>query len=319
MRRLHHLVALADERHFARAAERVHLSQPAFSRSIQALESEAGHLLFDRSVGNDLRPTPAGEFVIERARRLLFEARSLQRDLELYGDGQLGDTAFGAGPFPAATLLPQVLPELRRAHPQVSLRVEVNNWTLLLERLHAEDIEFFVADVIALAEDAAIDVLPLGRQHAGFYVRAQHPLAEQGCTPRQMWQHGIASVRLPPGVGKALAKALGLPAGQPPAFALQCDDVSLLRSVALSTDTVLGISHAAVRADVDAGLLRQLNVTGLPELFSEMAVVSLHGRSLSPMARRSVDLIVAVAREVNAFPGANQLGAEPRKRRPAKR
>lgn len=318
MRRLKHLVALADERHFARAAERVHLSQPAFSRSIQALESEAGHLLFDRSLGNDLRPTPAGEFVIERARRLLFESRCLQRDLELYGDGQLGDTAFGVGPFPAATLLPRVLPELRRAHPRVSLRVEVNNWTLLLERLHAEDIEFFVADVIALGEDAAIDVLSLGRQHGGFYVRAEHPLAQQVCTPKQLWQHGVASVRLPPVVGKALAKALGLPVGQVPAFALQCDDVSLLRSVALSTDTVLGISHAAVKADVDAGLLRQVSVAGLPELFSEMAIVSLRGRSLSPMARRSVDLIVSVAREVNSMPTRNRSGAERRKGRSTK-
>lgn len=61
IKRLSHLLALADERHFGRAAERVHLSQPALSRSIQALESETNQRLFDRDSG-DVRPTPAGSF-----------------------------------------------------------------------------------------------------------------------------------------------------------------------------------------------------------------------------------------------------------------
>ena len=96
LRRLQHLTALADERHFGRAAERVHLSQPAFSRSIQAIEAELGLRLFDREIG-DIRPTPAGEFLIERARRLLFDARNLHRDVGLFRDSRLGDTAVGAG------------------------------------------------------------------------------------------------------------------------------------------------------------------------------------------------------------------------------
>ena len=76
LKRLGHLVALADECHFARAAERVHLSQPAFSRSIQTIESDLGMRLFDRESGQ-VKPTPAGAFLIERARRLLFDARCL--------------------------------------------------------------------------------------------------------------------------------------------------------------------------------------------------------------------------------------------------
>src|ERR1700730_2286874 len=108
LRRLNHVVALADTLHFARAAESAHLSQPAFSRSIQAIESDLGIRLFDRDVG-DVRPTPAGEFVIERARKLLFEARCLQRDVDLYRDSQLGDAPFGVGRPPAASLVPGAL------------------------------------------------------------------------------------------------------------------------------------------------------------------------------------------------------------------
>src|SRR4029434_6145773 len=97
LRRLNHVVALADTLHFARAAEAVHLSQPAFSRSIQAIESDLRIRLFDRDVG-EVRATPAGEFVIERARKLLFEARCLQRDVDLYRGRQLGHAAFVVWP-----------------------------------------------------------------------------------------------------------------------------------------------------------------------------------------------------------------------------
>ncbi len=309
LRRMGHLVALADERHFGRAAERTHLSQPAFSRSIQALERAAGQRLFDRET-SDVRPTPAGAFLIERARRLLFDARSLERDMQLYGSSQLGDVAFGVGPLPAATLMPQVLPALRRVHPQVALRVEVSNWMLLLDRLRAEDIEFFVADVRSLPPDPAIDIQPMGRQRSGFFVRAGHPLARRACTPAELWRHGLATTRLPATVLAALAAILRLPAGALPVLTLECDDVTLLRSVALSTDTVLGVSHAAVQADIDAGTMVPLVVEGSPPLFAEMGTVTLRNRSLSPMARRAIDVITRVALEVNRDP----VAAAPRAR-----
>jgi len=301
LRRLSHLVALADERHFGRAADRMHLSQPAFSRSIQALERATGQRLFDRDT-SDVKPTPAGTFLIERARRVLFDARSLQRDMKLYGESRLGNTAFGAGPLPAATLMPKVLPELRRAHPQVELRVEVANWVLLLDRLRSEDIEFFIAEVRNLPPDPAIDIGPLGQQRGGFFVRSGHVLAGRHCTAAEMWSHGVATTRLPAVVMAAVAAVLDLPPGQDPALALQCDDVTLLRSVALSTDTVLGVSYAAVRADIDAGTLVPLSVERFPKLFSEMGVVTLRNRSPSPMAKRAIEVIVRVALEVSLGP-----------------
>ena len=298
LRRLGHLVALADERHFARAAERVHLSQPAFSRSIQTLEQTVGHRLFDRETG-EVRPTPAGTFLIERARRLLFDARSLQRDVALYSDSALGDLAFGVGPFPAATLMPRVLAELRRRHPQANLRVEVNNWDAMIERLHAEEIEFFIAEVRALAPDSTHEIRSLGRQRGGFHVRAGHPLAGKSCTFATAWSYGVAGTRLPPAVKTALANLLGLTAGSELSLALECDDVELLQRVALSSDTILGITDAAASAAVEAGTLLPLKIKRMPILYSEMGIVSLRNRSPSPMAGRAIELITEVAADVN--------------------
>lgn len=303
LRHWSHLVALADERHFARAAERVHLSQPAFSRSIQTLERDAGLRLFDRE-GGVVRPTPAGEFLIERARRLLFEARCVQRDIALYRDSRLGDTAFGVGPFPAATLAPRVLGTLRREHPDVGLRVEVSNWELLLERLRSEDIEFFVADVRSLPDDPALEIESLGHQLGRFYVRTGHPLRGKALALSAVWAYGVAATRLPLGLKVQLGALLGLPKGQWPALALECDDLPVLRAAAMATDTVLATTDAAVQADVKARILRPLDVAALPPLFAEMGVARLRHRTPSPMARIALECFKQVAAEVNRPPGA---------------
>ena len=301
LRRLQHLLALAEERHFTRAAERVHLSQPAFSRSIQAIEAEFELRLFDRGVG-DVRATPAGEFVIERARRLLFDARSLKRDVELFRDSRLGDAAFGAGPLPAATLLPEVLVRLRREYPGIALRVEVSNWQQLLERLLAEDIEFFVADASELPDDPMLQIDAMAHQLGGFYIRSGHPLSGRTCTLAEAWSFGVASFRLPLAVRSALVKALGMPAAAPLVLALECDDLSLLGALATATDTVLASTETAAGAALAAGTMQRLRVRSLPTLYAQMGVVRLRNRTLSPTAQRVIRDIEALAARVNLHP-----------------
>jgi DNA-binding transcriptional LysR family regulator len=294
LNQLSHLVALADVCHFARAAERVHLSQPAFSRSIQAIERSVDMRLFERQSG-DVRPTPAGLFLIERARQLLFDARSVERDVAMYRDATLGDMAFGAGPFPAATLVPSVVVAMRHAHPAIGLRVEVNNWVQLLERLEREDIEFFVADTRDVTPSAALDIAPLMRQQGGFYVRQHHPLAAGAHSLAQVWASGVASTKLPVAIKQALAQLLGLPAGKLPGLVVECDDVKLLHGIANATDTVVASTGLAVDLDGQTNALQALQVTGMPPLYNEMGIVSLRNRTPSPMAQRVIEAIRTAA------------------------
>lgn len=288
LRRLTHLVALADKRNFARAAEHLHLSQPALSRSIQAAEAEFGLRLFDRGT-LEVLPTPAGEFVIERARRLVFDSRCLSRDVDLYRERVLGDTAFGVGPYAAATFLSDLLIDLRRSHPAVHLRVEVGNWARLAQRLRDEDIEFLVADTRDIPPDPALVVRPFRHEAGGFFVRAGHPLAGGGAVALStLWSHGVASVRLPQAVRDALAALLGLAADAPLPLAIECDNAGLLMEVVLNTDTVLAATHAVVAHEVAQARMVALTVPDLPPLGASMSIVTLRGRTPSPMA----DLIV---------------------------
>jgi DNA-binding transcriptional LysR family regulator len=284
LKRWVHVLAVADRRSFVRAAEQVHLSQPALTRSIQAAEAELGLVLFDRGT-QEVSVTPAGEFVIARARQLVFNSRCLARDVALYRDRGLGDIAFGVGPFPAGTFLPPLLADLRREHPDIHLRVEISNWELLVKRLLEEDIEFFVADTRDLPANPLLHVAPLREEPGGFYVRRGHPLARRRSVPiREVWQHGVVTVRLPQGVHALLSRLLGAEPGAPLPLALECDNLHVLRTVAMQSESVLAAPHAAVADEVAAGALKLLAVPELPVVAAQMGVVTLRGRTPSPMA-----------------------------------
>lgn len=291
LRRWAHVVAVADCRSFVRAAERVHLSQPALTRSIQAAEAELGLVLFDRK-SNDVAATPAGEFVVARARKLVFDSRCVARDVDLYRDRRLGDVAFGVGPFPAATFLAPLLATVHRQHPAVAVRVDVANWQLLVDRLLQEEIEFFVADTRDLPPNALLQVRPLAPERGGFYVRQSHPLSvKKPVTLKQLWFYGVATVRIPEQVRATLARMLGGESSDELSLALECDDLQVLKSTALACDLVLASPHRAVADEVAGGALRALTVTGLPPLFSLPGVVTLRGRTPSPMAEQVIGML----------------------------
>lgn len=296
IRRLQHIVALADRRNFARAAEQLHLSQPALTRSIQAAEEEFGLRLFDRGNG-EVRPTPAGEFVLERARRMVFDSRCLKRDVELFRDRQVGDTACGFGPLPTQTLLGPLLQAARAEFPQVHLRALVGNWEQLLQRLKAEEIEFFVADTRELPPHAELEVQPLPSMRGGMFVRPGHPLAGQSPVRlAQLHTYGLAAVRLPASVRSTLSQTLGL-ADERQLLALECDDVATLVQVTQNTDTVLAAVYPAVARELAAGTLQPLPVAKMPTIPSSTGVVWQQGRSLSPVARWLVERLRELAQE----------------------
>ena len=299
LKRLKHLVALADTRNFGHAAVQCHLTQSAFSRSIQAAEDELGLQLFDRGTV-EATCTDAGAFVVERARKLIFDSRCLERDVSLYRERQMGDLAFGVGPFPAATMVPALLTEIRTRYPGVCVQVEVNNADHLAAHLRAEQLDFYMADVRNVVAAADLTVTRVARLSAGFYVRVGHPLLARGpIAGADLLPYGIASVRVPESVQVGLGALLGLGEGKRLPLAVECDDLTLLKSLALTTDTVIGSTDAGSLQDVQGARLVRLVIADIPALYADMAIVSLKGRSYSLMAQFAVDFIVRQAQSIS--------------------
>ena len=295
LRRLKHLVALADTRNFGRAASQCHLSQPAFSRSIQAAEQELGLQLFDRGP-IDVRCTDAGSFVVERARKLVFDGRCLERDVGLYRERLIGDIALGVGPYPAATLLPKLLTELRTRFPKINTRVEVNATKYLAEHVRNEELDFFVADIRHVPAASEFSIVNIGRLSGSFYVRPGHPLLKLSCIKAAaLLPYGLASVRIPESVREMIGRLMGLPEGELLPLAIECDDISILKIVAMTTDSVVACVDAGMSFEVASGQVIHLDVSDLPPVFADMGVVSLRGRSYSLMAQFAVDYLASLS------------------------
>ncbi|HSI52520.1 MAG: LysR family transcriptional regulator [Ramlibacter sp.] len=296
LKRLNHLVALAEDCNFRKAAERVHLSQPAFSRSIQAAEEELGMQLFDRT-GAQVSCTPAGAFVIERARRVLLESRRLDRDVHLFNQGQIGEVSFGAGPMATAALLPALMTDLRQRFPDVKLRVHVNNPHYLLDYVKTEEHDFFVGDTRDVPKGGPFAVRLIGRQSGAFYARATHPLfGQKTINLADMIHFGIASGRLPLEINAYLLRVLGLGPEEQLPTVVECDDVHLLRRIALDTDTIIVSTETILADELAAGRIRPMQPADLAPAHSEVGIVTLEGRLHSPVAQYAIDALAHLAR-----------------------
>lgn len=301
LRRCAHVVALAEEGHFHRAAARVHLSQPALSRSIQAAEAELGLVLFQRG-GEGIRCTPAGDFVVARLRGLLLRSHALERDLRQLREGAVGRLAIGAGPFVAERLLPPLLTHLRDRHPRLQVQVLVRNPEALLEPLRQRELDFFVGDGRFAQGDPRLGVQPIGRMRGALYVRAGHPLLDRpdlSLADVPAW--GLATGRLPPQVQQFLLDLMNLPAGEPLPVAVDCDDLQTLKAVARATDCVLVATPALVQAELAAGTLVELQPRDAPRQHAELALVFLQGQPMQPVAAYAADFVrEAIAAEHEA-------------------
>jgi DNA-binding transcriptional LysR family regulator len=295
LRQLEHVVALAEEGSFARAAQRVHLSQPALSRSIQAIEEHLDMALFDRST-REVRITPAGQTVVQRARKVLFEARCLLRDVDLLKSHELGSVSFGSGPYPAAMLLPAALDELAQSHPSLRINATVDNWKNLLELLDAERLDFMIVDTRGVPTTSNLEVIALPRHRAAWFVREGHPLAQHDPVEiQQLSGYPIVSVPLPETMRESLRKWLRYPPKQEIEFQLTCNDVNVLREYARKTDALLLLTErASWEPELSAGLVR-LSVPSRANLWLQFGIVHLAGRTLSPAAEQAIMAIRRVA------------------------
>src|SRR5262245_45744690 len=143
LRRLRHFIAVAEHGNFGRAASAVYLTQPALSRSIQALEAEVGALLFDRRPSG-VELTEIGELVLRHAIALDAGARDLDREIRLAKDLELGELRIGVGPWGGTVLVAPVIGRLNAVHPRLRLRVVVAPWRELPDRLRSRDVDIAV-------------------------------------------------------------------------------------------------------------------------------------------------------------------------------
>ena len=176
LRDLKYLLALADHKHFGRAAAACFVSQPTLSTQIKKLEEELGVSLVERAP-RKVMLTPAGRDAAERARRIVAEVEQMKEGARRSQDPEAGTVRLGMFPTLGPYLLPHVIPRIRERFPNLELLLVEEKSDVLLSRLHEGKL------------DAALLALPVhdDQLHSEFLfeepfvlaVPENHPLAQR--------------------------------------------------------------------------------------------------------------------------------------------
>ena len=177
LRDLQYLVALADHRHFGKAAAASYVSQPTLSMQVKKLEKELGVELVERNRGKVLL-TEAGEAVVERARVILGEVDDINRIARQTAEPESGSLRMGLFPTLAPYLLPHVVPKIHEQFPHLELLLVEEKTAVVHAGLRDGSLD---VGLMALPEpDDLLHVEPLFEEDFLLAVPADHPLAKVG-------------------------------------------------------------------------------------------------------------------------------------------
>ncbi|MEU6644732.1 LysR family transcriptional regulator [Saccharomonospora sp. NPDC046836] len=180
LRHLRYFLAVAEELHFGRAADRLGIRQPPLSQQIRALERDLGVTLFDRS-SRTVRLTAAGETLRTTARDVLTSAQAARQATQQAGRGDSGTLVLGFVGSATLALLPRTLRRFRERYPGVGLTLRELTTVQQARALHAGTLDIGLLRPPLTAGDAAgLDVQPLGAERLLVALPADHPLAAEG-------------------------------------------------------------------------------------------------------------------------------------------
>jgi DNA-binding transcriptional LysR family regulator len=174
LRQLHYFVVVAEELHFRRAAERLHIAQPSVSQQIRRLEDELGVELFDRD-RRGVTITPAGSVLLEEARATLAQAARAADRARAAAAGERGRLRLNLTRSSPAGLPGQIVEAFRERYPDVELVLDIGQTSAHVDQLRRGTIDIaFVRpplrdpelDEIELAREPLVCVLPRGHRLA---------------------------------------------------------------------------------------------------------------------------------------------------------
>lgn len=299
---LAYFVTVADTRHFTRAAQALHVSQPSLSQQIRALEKELGAALFSRARGN-IALTDAGETLLPLARRILADADTARHEVLELVQLRRGRVRLGATPSLATGLLPDVLRAFHDRHPGIRLLIEEGGSHDLVRHLARGALDLALVVLPLPSPSPALTTVELFQEDLVVVSSAADPppaepaagplrIADLEGRPMVMFRHGYDL--------RDLTLAACRAAGFEPYLTVEGGEM----------DAVLGFVRAGlgigvVPATVAARAGSDLRVTPLARPGLRRTVALAHRSDVAPprAARVLQDVLLTAARRAVASPG----------------
>ena len=291
-RQLATFCAVVERESFSQAAERLGVTQPAVSLQVRALEERLGQQLLDRS-GRRVEPTEAGRRLYRSAQRMLqLEEQLLDDVAAVDGDRLAGTLALGASTGPGAHLVPLLLCEFQREHPDLHIALSIWDTHAVIERVADREVELGV--VGASRRHRSLVFEPLARDEIVLAVPPDHPAAGAEISFDELREETLVVMQEGAGVRQVVEEELrraGLRlGGLEPRLELGLQES--VKSAVAAGYGVTFISRTAIEGELEAGTLGSARVAGL-DPSRQLYVVRAKGRPPT----RAAEAFLAFARE----------------------
>ncbi len=289
LHQLRYFVAIAEERHFTRAARNMGVAQPSVSKQVRLLEEELGATLFHRTRGN-VTLTPAGEAFLPWARQILTDLAVAVDEARELGGLRRGRMRVGATPSIGTAILPEALSRFHASYPGIELRLQEAGSRDLVRQLDAGDID--LALVILPVTHRSLETVPLIREELVVAVGPGHALADRKRialtdlreTPLVMFRDGYDL--------RASTLAACAAAGFQPRYAIEGGEMD---AVLRLTEAGIGVAIVPSLVAVRGGSLKVVRLSP-PTLTRTIAFAHRRDRRVSRATRELMDTVVGLVR-----------------------
>lgn len=293
LRHLRYFVTVAEELHFGRAAERLHMTQQPLSQQIRQLEAELGVSLFHRTKRRVQLTEPGKAFLVE-ARQILLKADQAVEVARLVARGESGRLKVGFSGFATYSVLPKVLRMFRERFPRVELDLEEMTTSAQVQALQERQIHLGM--MIPPVHDATLVIEPILREPFVVVLPETHPLAQQPLTLSALANESfiLVSRHLEPGYYDRCI-SLFQQAGFSPKVVQK----------ASQKQTILGLVSAGIGVSLAPASIRNIHRTGVvyTPLSASMSEVELAAvwrqDEPSPVLRTFVEVIREIVHQTS--------------------
>lgn len=286
LRQLRYLVALADERHFTRAAAREHVAQPALSQQIRRLERELGLVLVERTTRR-VALTDAGVRFVERARRALAELETGQAELQALAGVLIGRVRIGAIQALGPLDLPLLLAKFHERHPGVELAVREEPSETLATMVQQGSLDMAFLSAGEQASPPKLALRRLATEELVALLPAAHGLASRKrLRIVELRNEQFIGYREGATIRQVLLSAAS-DAGFQPWFAFESNEVPRIRALVARGLGVAVLPRSAGQPGHDA--IAVVPLRG-PTLRRDVTLAWNAGRALSPAASAFLEL-----------------------------
>ncbi len=288
IKQLQHVTAVLESKTLHRAAQSLHITQPALTRSIMSLEEELGVKLFERS-RNGMQPTEFCGQIQGRCSQLSLELQDLKRDAELYRNIESGRLTIGLGLTTKDLILNGPVFEFVKHYPRLKIRLREASPDDLLHELENRSLDLLLVDSGSYHQSQNIRVEALCSVAMRMFTRQGHPLTKiKKLSLSQVLEYPLLATSVLSEIHPLrieMEKHLHGIALEPQVV---CSSYETLLDITKATDSCVVTIESVAKDAVAKGLLQRIDPKGW-DLNVELSAVELSNRPRSPAAEKFID------------------------------